>query len=256
MFIEGKQTYHQLSIFFECSIRTIQRRIDRCIVLQNTIFPKFVNLMMDTTYFKRRFGVVCFKDSISKKFLFKKYVLTETNKDYLEGVEHIKLLGITIQAIICDGRRGVINLFPNIPVQMCQFHQSQIVNRYLTKKPKLQASIELQEIVKTITKSTKAEFIKKLEDWKLKWEKFYNERTEKTVAKRGRYIHKKLRSAYKSLCNNLPWLFTYQDYPELNIPNTTNGIDGVFGDLKNKLRNHNGLTDERKKKFIDSYFKI
>ena len=42
---------------------------------------------------------------------------------------------------------------------------------------------------------------------------------------------------------------------QLNIPNTTNAIDGMFADLKNKLRNHNGLTEQRKKKFIDEFFK-
>ena len=41
----------------------------------------------------------------------------------------------------------------------------------------------------------------------------------------------------------------------LQIPNTTNAIDGHFADLKNKLRNHNGLSLERKKKFIDEFFK-
>ncbi len=53
----------------------------------------------------------------------------------------------------------------------------------------------------------------------------------------------------------MPWLFTWYDYPELKIPNTTNTIDGHFADLKNKLRNHNGLSIERKKKFIDEFFK-
>jgi hypothetical protein len=41
----------------------------------------------------------------------------------------------------------------------------------------------------------------------------------------------------------------------LKIPNTTNAIDGHFADLKNKLRNHNGLSEARKKKFIDEFFK-
>ena len=31
--------------------------------------------------------------------------------------------------------------------------------------------------------------------------------------------------------------------------------DGHFSDLKNKLRNHNGLSIERKKKFIDEFLK-
>jgi hypothetical protein len=55
--------------------------------------------------------------------------------------------------------------------------------------------------------------------------------------------------------NNLFWLFTWYDCIELKIPNTTNAIDGHFSDLKNKLRNHNGLSESNKKKFIDEFFK-
>ena len=33
-------------------------------------------------------------------------------------------------------------------------------------------------------------------------------------------------------------------YREMMIPNTTNALDGQFADLKNKLRNHNGLSKE------------
>jgi len=73
---------------------------------------------------------------------------------------------------------------------------------------------------------------------------------------KNRYIHTKLRSAYRSLKTNLPWLFTWYDNMDLQIPNTTNAIDGHFADLKNKLRCHNGLSIERKKKFIDAFFKV
>ena len=33
-------------------------------------------------------------------------------------------------------------------------------------------------------------------------------------------------------------------------------FDGHFADLKNKLRNHNGLSIKRKKKFIDQHLKV
>ena len=66
--------------------------------------------------------------------------------------------------------------------------------------------------------------------------------------------HKRLRSAYLSLKRHLPYLFVFQDYKELMIPDTTNTLDGQFADLKNKLRNHNGLSKERKMKFIDGFF--
>ena len=80
-----------------------------------------------------------------------------------------------------------------------------------------------------------------------------NERSVNPVTKKSFYTHKKLRSAYRSLKNNLPWLFTWYDNFDVNIPNTTNAIDGHFADLKNKLRNHNGLSIKRKKKFT-AYF--
>lgn len=99
---------------------------------------------MDTTYFGRKLGVMVFKDSLSGTILLKYYVRQETNKMYFSGIEEIARRGIQIQAIICDGRKGLFQLFaPHTPFQMCQFHQVAIVRRYLTKKPKMQASKEL-----------------------------------------------------------------------------------------------------------------
>ena len=210
--------------------------------------------MMDTTYFGRLFGVMVFKDSISGQVLYKNYVKYETNHLYLSGIQELKQSGIKVNSIICDGRKGLLSLFGDTPVQMCHFHQIAIIRRYLTRKPKLQAGKELWEHVKILPYTDKESFIGGLEQWHDKWNLFLNERTKDPKGKL-RYVHKRLRSAYRSLKNNLPWLFTYYDYLELKIPNTTNGIDGEFADLKNKLRNHNGLSESRKKKFIDGFFK-
>lgn len=209
---------------------------------------------MDTTYFGRKFGVMVFKDANSKEILYKQYVKQETNKLYFKGIEEIARRGIKIQSIICDGRKGLLKLFNDIPVQMCNFHQIAIIRRYLTKKPKMQASKELWEHVLLLTKTDKESFEGGLMAWFFKWESFLNERKQDANGK-SRYVHKRLRSAYRSLKTNLPWLFTWYDYMELNIPNTTNSIDGQFAELKNKLRNHNGLSIERKRKFIDEFFK-
>jgi len=209
---------------------------------------------MDTTYFGRKFGVMVFKDSLTGQILFKQYVKQETNKLYLHGIEEITRRGIKIQAIICDGRKGLFQLFNSIPMQMCNFHQVAIVRRYLTKKPKIQASKELWEHVLLLSKTDKESFEGGLADWYNKWHMFLNERKRDFNGK-SRYVHKRLRSAYRSLKTNLPWLFTWYDNMSLNMPNTTNAIDGQFSDLKNKLRNHNGLSMERKKKFINEFLK-
>jgi hypothetical protein len=254
-YTKGKQTYSQLATRYQCSIKTIQRRLDRFSVDKICPSVRKVIILMDTTYWGRNFGVMLFKDAITKENLLKYYVQYESNALYVQGIEELKNKGFTIVAIVCDGRKGLIQSFPNIPVQMCQFHQCAIIRRYLTKKPKLQAAKELLEVVDLMKQADKKSFIETLGLWFEKWENFLNERTMNNLTKKSFYTHKKLRSAYRSLKNNLPWLFTWNDNPELNIPNTTNAIDGHFADLKNKLRNHNGLSIKRKKKFIDGFLK-
>jgi hypothetical protein len=197
-----------------------------------------------------------FKDAITKENLLKYYVKSETNGQYIKGIEELKSRGFTILAIVCDGRKGLLQSFQGIPVQMCQFHQSAIIRRYLTKNPKLQAAKELMIVVNLMKQTDKESFIGALSLWFEKWENFLNERTRNPITNKSFYTHKRLRSAYRSLKNNLPWLFTWYDNYELNIPNTTNAIDGHFSDLKLKLRNHNGLSFKRKRKFIDEFLKV
>lgn len=210
---------------------------------------------MDTTYWGRNFGVMLFKDAYTKENLLKYYVKQETNALYIQGINELKKQKFEILGIVCDGRKGLLQSFDKIPVQMCQFHQVAIIRRYITKNPKLPASIELKELVAMLKMTDKESFMGGLELWYIKWELFLNERSINIKTGKSYYTHKRLRSAYRSLKTNQKWLFTWYDYYEINIPNTTNIIEGHFSDLKNKLRNHNGLSLERKKKFIDEFLK-
>jgi len=103
--------------------------------------------------------------------------------------------------------------------------QKQIVQRYLTKNPKLEASKELKQIVETLTRIDEYTFTLTLKEWHKKWHDFLKEKTIHSITERWSYTHKKLRFAYRSLNTNLPYLFTYQQYPHLHIPNTTNSKD-------------------------------
>jgi len=210
---------------------------------------------MDTTYWGRNFGVMLFKDAYTKENLLKYYVNSETNKLYVQGVNELISKGFNVVAIVCDGRKGLFGSFGQIPVQMCQFHQVAIIRRYITKNPKLPASIDLKEHVAMLKMTDKESFEGGLELWYIKWKTFLNERTVNIETGKSHYTHKRLRSAYRSLKTNSKWLFTWYDYIDLNIPNTTNAIDGHFSDLKNKLSNHNGLSRTRKIKFIDEFLK-
>lgn len=210
---------------------------------------------MDTTYWGRGFGLMLFKDWITKENLLWYFVKTETNLLYIEGYNELIKQGFGIAAVVCDGRKGLLQSFGDTPVQMCQFHQTQIIRRYLTNNPKITPAIELKAFVALLTKTDKESFVGGLELWHAKWKTFLNERTTNPQTQKSRYTHRKLRSAYLSLMRNMPYLFVWYDKKELGIPNTTNAIDGHFADLKNKLRNHNGLTKARKIKFINGFLK-
>ena len=69
-------------------------------------------------------------------------------------------------------------------------------------------------------------------------------------------IHTDDLTAKRSLRTHLKWLFTYEEHTEVNIPNTTNMLEGYNSQLKRALLNHNGLSDTNKKKFIDGFLNI
>ncbi|MBO4328318.1 MAG: transposase, partial [Bacteroidales bacterium] len=82
-----------------------------------------------------------------------------------------------------------------------------------------------------------------------------NERSHDRRIKRKTppYMRPRLRSAYLSIKRNMPLLWTFYDHPELGLPNTNNGLEGIFSDLKTKLRVHSGIKREQRKKLIDEY---
>jgi len=89
-----------------------------------------------------------------------------------------------------------------------------------------------------------------IEVWMLKWNQFLKEKTYSDTGK-WCYTHRKLRSAIRSIKSNLPYLFTFQKYPELHIPNTTNSLEGINSALKFKIKAHQGINSDRRKKIID-----
>jgi len=255
-YLHGKQTVNELTISLKISASSVKRHLRRVSEdYQCKYFPNHGVLLIDTTYWGRHWGVMVLLDSTSSTVLWRKYVCHERLSDYLEGVDYVISHGYKVDGIVCDGLRGVFQLFSVYRVQMCQFHQAAIIRRYITQNPKLEAGKELKLIVKTLSKTDKKSFIETLRGWENKWDKFLKERVVDTNTKKSRYVHKKLRSAWLSLRKNLPYLFVFRDYPELNIPNTNNALEGLFTALKNSLRNHNGMSKENRKRFIDGFFK-
>lgn len=214
------------------------------------ITPEPIVIIPDTTFWGREYGVTVFRSPKLKRNIWWTEIKSETQAVYFYGRKILEGRGWVFNAAVVDGRRGLTTVFRDIPVQVCQFHQMKTVTKYLTRRPETLAGQELRNITLKLSKSNEKEFTKLLSDWHRQWNDFINEKTKVLGTKHWYYTHKKVRGAYKSLETNLPYLFTYQKYPKLDIPNTTNSLDGMFTQLKTKLSVHRGLRKDRRFKVI------
>ena len=254
-YVEGKQTLLQLASKYKVSERTIRRDLESMRFVRKKAKHKEVTVQLDTTYWGRKFGLMVIKDALRNKVLWHKYVYNETIGQYMEGISCLESQGFKIYGAVIDGMRGLAQALYPIPVQMCQFHQILITRRYLTHEPDLDASCELLSLVKSITQMDKESFIGAFNEWYDRYKDVLNERIHDKRIKRHTppYMRPRLRSAYLSLKRNMPLLWTFYDHPETGLPNTNNAIEGLFSDIKSKLRAHRGISKDNRKKLLDEY---
>ena len=253
-FTHGKQTHAQIAKKYGRSTKWVQRQLKDVEVEQVPHEPDDVIIVMDTTYFKRMFGVMVFRCPHRKKNLLWRFLPYETIMAYKDGIEELRTQGWNVKAIICDGRRGLLKGF-SVPVQMCHFHQAAIVTRYVTRRPKLEAGQDLQSLMRFLPKVDEAQFTCWLELWYDKWGEFLKERTIDDITGTWHYTHGRLRSAYYSVKRNLPYLFTYLRHPDLDIPNTSNSLEGIFTHIKKNIRLHGGLRIHQKQPMIEEFLR-
>jgi len=207
---------------------------------------------MDCVFFGRTRGYLVVRDPHRRENVYWSEINRETLDEYRFARDTLESLGFVIQAVVADGKPGLKHLYERTPMQMCHFHQKLIITRYLTTRPKLVASIELRKLVHGLCDADEKSFTEELAVWHTKWHEFFKERTTNPETGKWHYTHRRLRSAHRSLKTNSPYLFTYKRYPELDIPNTTNSLDGWFSHLKELVQIHRGVKADIKHKIINS----
>jgi hypothetical protein len=216
-----------------------------------TILGAKINLVCDATFFRKRKdkdGLLIFFDSISRKVLWHKFIQSETKENYLEGLDFLLEKEFEILSVTIDGRRGIPAIFRKYPVQVCQFHVQKRIFTRTTRNPKSECGRRLKFIATHFIKErwTKEKFTTEIQNILQEFQQFLAEKNEN-----NQYVHRSLRSALFGIKLALPYLFTYQDFPELKIPNTTNHVDGgVNTKLKELNRQHRGMRRDRRNKLL------
>ena len=248
----GRQTIPQLAKKYEMGEKRVRRYFDALDLPEKRHTQRKIVLAMDATFWGRKSGVFVARDPKGKENLFWKEIESETPAEYRLAREYLERIGYVVQGVVIDGKRGVREVFGDIPVQLCQFHQMKTVTRYLTRKPTTPAGRDLRAIMLSLSRTDEKTFTELLVRWQKRYEEFVNERTPCSCCqpKRWPYTHWKLRAAYRSLKTNVPYLFTFQKFPDLHLPNTTNTLDGSFSHLKNQVGLHRGKTRARRYKII------
>ena len=255
-FLEGYQV-DELACYHRVSEKTISRIIKSIpdVTWREASNPEQVQVVIiDATYWGWTCAEMVAMDAWTGQILYcLRLSAKETIADYVCVLANLSKLGYTgIRVVVTDGRPGVGNLVESLGLlyQKCQFHQIKTVIKYLTSKPKLKPNWQLLVITKLMTQVDKKTFQTLLNKW---YE--YNQEwlKEQTILPDGKkqFIHRKTRSAYNSLSRNPSALFVCRDFPSLHIPNTTNKLEGMFGNIKPIIAIHRGIHRNTKLKAFE-----
>lgn len=238
-------------------IRTIRKVIDNFTPVIPESAPGQIHLVCDATFFRKRKdkdGLLIFYgiDKVTGvgKVLWHKFIQSETKLEYEEGLSFLLDKGFEILSATIDGRSGISQVFVSrqIPVQLCQFHVQTRVLTKTTQNPQTKPGKILKKLANRFIQYRWSQryFTKCLDNFIKKYQIFLSERND-----RGDFKHQSLRSALRSFKLALPYLFTYQTHTDLNIPNTTNHVDGgVNPKLKNLVYRHRGMRIDRRNKLL------
>lgn len=248
--MHGRRTLFEIADKLGISYPTLQEYFDQLDWSEGLVSPvcgDAVNLIIDTTFFGRQYGYFCFHDT--QRIIWFCEVKTENVAILRRGLYELWEAGYRFKSITIDGKKGFIQAIRKalggVPIQMCHFHQKMIVRRYLTNNPKTECGRDLKALMNSLGSMKPEEFINAF--YLLKEQ---HRSTLEKLNEKKQYQHKKLRSAFRSVQENMHMLFTYTDLTEQNIPNTTNHLEGCFAHLKERIKIHRGLKMHRKKKAI------
>ncbi len=165
--------------------------------------------------------------------------------------------------VVSDGgsgfRKALKKVWRTAKLQRCIFHAVCQVKRYTTTRPKTLAGIMLYALGNDLLHITSQEeaqaWVQRLFSWRITFRAFLSEMTRDSNGNL-RSTHERLLKAYNSLLVLIKTntLFTYLDdnlQLEIACPSTNNAIEGgVNAQLRSLLRNHRGMSIERRIKAV------
>ena len=189
-------------------------------------------------------------DGATKEVIASRLNITENTQSLLSFFHQLKEQGLDPTNATIDGnpsiKRALVSVWPSIIIQRCLVHVQRQGLSWCRMVPKRTDAKYLRKLFLQVTsihtKYDRDIFIQNVQDWE------YNFgtpiRTKPGIGK----VFGDVKRARSMLLKALPDMFNYLDNE--NVPKTTNGAEGYFGRMKQKYRQHPGLSDCRKVAFF------
>jgi hypothetical protein len=167
------------------------------------------------------------------------------------------------EVVVTDGGPGFQKarreMWPETRVQRCTFHAFEQVKRHTTTRPRTQAGVDLYALARGLLdvggSEQAAAWVAAFAGWCSRYEGFLEERSTDSEG-HDFLAHERLVRARNSLAALVrqQTLFTYTD-PGLverlgPLPATNNAVESLNGQLRHMLREHRGLSLERRIKAV------
>ena len=193
-------------------------------------------------------------DGITHEIIYGAYGMNEGPIDLLKFCTYLKQQGIEPRSVTVDGNlyipRVIRTLWSECILQRCVVHIQRQGISWCRRDPKRTDAKKLRRIflkVSNIDSQLKSEeFINTFNEW----ENLYG---NKILQNKDRgWVASDIQRARSMLIKALPFMFNY--LKDNNIPNSTNAIEGYFSRLKQRYRQHKGLSISHQKNYFKWYF--
>ena len=260
--VSGKMSMEEISVSSGYSTRQLHRWFDEFLDSSpswsiNTSQP--IYLLIDGTYYSNDHCLIVYRAENLKRTLFYRFTTREDDDEIASDLINIRSMGYDVVGITTDGGDDIIRavqyVYPRVPRQRCLVHVQRECLSLITLQPRSPEARLLRSLVSQLsdvrTGNDKLWWLSEFRGWAEENESYVLEKKEHPNTRQLYYLRNDLRKAYVHLKRALPNLFTYLDHP--GMPRTTNALESFFGHIKDQLRLHRGLSEDRVDNFIKWY---
>ena len=218
----------------------------------STTFERTTACVFDGTYLDHTHGLLVMMGN-GNGVVNGEYGRTEKPSELRTFFHNLSAYGLSPTSITVDGNinvyRALVQQWPTAIVQRCLVHIQRQGLMWCRRFPKRTDARKLRSLFLNVTNIINHNEKKVWLTQLASWEDRYGKRIQSS--RETGWVFSDLKRARSMLLKALPNMFHYLDHPD--IPHTTNAIEGYFGRLKDRYRDHRGLSQRKRTAYFKWY---